>query len=60
MKMNPTILLTAAVVAIYLGLAGTLQAVPPPPNLPDSGSTGILMGAAICGIILLKRKQKFW
>jgi hypothetical protein len=60
MKKNPTILISAAAAAVYLGLAGALQAVPPPPSAPDINSTGILLGAAICGIVFLKRKQKYW
>jgi hypothetical protein len=58
MKMNSPILITAAAFAIYLGLAGSLQAVPPPPSVPDSGSTGILLGATICVLAFLKLKVK--
>ena len=59
MKKNSKILIIAAVAAVYLGLAGSLQAVPPfPPNVPDGGSTGLMLGAALGGLGLLKWKLK--
>jgi hypothetical protein len=58
MKKNSSIIITAAVVAIYFGLTGSLQAVPPPPNVPDGGSTGLMLAAAISGIGFLKWKLK--
>jgi hypothetical protein len=54
MKRNLSILIIVA--AVYLGLAGNLQAAPPPPNIPDGGSTGLLLGAALGGLGLLKWK----
>ena len=59
MKKNSLILIRAVVAAVYLSLTGSLQAVPPPPiTVPDSGATGILLGAAICGLVFLKWKLK--
>ena len=58
MKKNPTIHIAAAIAAIYLGLAGTLQAIPPPPTTPDASSTGIVLGAVVSGLVLLKWKLK--
>jgi len=59
MKKN-SIILSAAVAAVYFALAGRLQAIPPPPTVPDSGSTGILLGVVISGLFLLKCKLKLW
>ena len=57
MKMNSSIFIIAAVAAVYFGLTGSLQAVPPPPvNVPDGGSTVFLIGAALSGICFLKWK----
>jgi hypothetical protein len=58
MKTKSTILISAAVAAVYLGLAGSVQASPPPPTVPDSGSTGLLLGAVFSGLVLLKWKLK--
>jgi hypothetical protein len=59
MKKHSSILISAAVAAIYFGLVGSLQAVPPPPPpVPDGGSTGLMLVAAISGIGFLKWKLK--
>jgi hypothetical protein len=61
MKKNSSIFVTVAIAAIYFGLTGSLQAVPPPPpppNVPDGGSTGLMLGAALSGLGFLKWKLK--
>lgn len=60
MKQNSAVFISVAVAAIFLGLAGNLQAVPPPPSqsVPDAGSTGLMLAAAISGIGFLKWKLK--
>lgn len=59
MKKNSSIINFLAVAAVFLGLAGSLQAVPPPPeSVPDGGSTGLLLGAALSGLAFLKWKLK--
>jgi hypothetical protein len=57
MKMNSTLFVSAVVAAICLGLASTAQAVPAPP-VPDSGSTGLLLGGVASGLMFLKWKLK--
>lgn len=58
MKKHSSIFISVAVAVFYFGLAGSLQAVPPPPNVPDGGSTGLMLVAAISGIGFLKWKLK--
>ena len=59
MKNNSLIQISAVVAAVYWGLTVNLQAVPPPPvSVPDSGATGMLLGAAVCGLVFLKWKLK--
>jgi len=62
MKKHSTILTCAAVAVVYLGMAGSLQAVPPPPptHVPDAGSTVMLLGAVLSGLVVLKWKLKRW
>ena len=60
MKKHSSIFISAAVAAIYFGLVGSLQAVPPAPvNVPDAASTGLLLGAALAGIGFLKWKLNY-
>jgi hypothetical protein len=57
MKKNSPIFIFAAVAAVYFGLTGSLQAVPPAPvNIPDGGSTVLMIGTALGGICFLKWK----
>ena len=61
MKKYSTILTCAAVAVVYFGMAGSLQAVPPPPtHVPDGGSTVMLLGAVLSGLVVLKWKLKRW
>ena len=60
MKRHSPVFISVAVAAVFLGMAGNLQAVPPPPpqTVPDAGSTGFMLVAAISGIGFLKWKLK--
>jgi hypothetical protein len=58
MKKKSSIFICVAVAAIYFGLTGTVQAVPPPPTVPDGGSSGLMLLAAVSGIGFLKWKLK--
>ena len=58
-KPKSAILLWVAVAAIFYGLVGSLQAVPPPPStVPDSGSTGILLVLTLGGLSWLRAKKR--
>lgn len=59
MKTNSQLLSGLAAAAIYLASAGNSQALPPPPiDVPDAGSTGMLAGVAIFGLLFLARMLK--
>jgi hypothetical protein len=59
MKKNSSVFISLVVAAVYFGFVGSLQAVPPPPSVPDGGSTGLMLAVAISGIGFLKWKLKF-
>ena len=42
-------------VALYVALTISAAAVPPPPNVPDIGSTALLLTAACFGIAATRR-----
>jgi len=56
MKSNSFIYITGAAAAIYFCLSGSVSAVPTPPtvNVPDGGSTVLLLGAVLGGISFLR------
>ncbi len=58
MKKNSSMFISLVFAAVYFGLVGSLQAVPPPPNVADGGSTGLMLAVVISGIGFLKWKLK--
>ena len=48
--------ISVAFTTVFLGLAESAQAVPPvpPANVPDLGSTGLMLVASLIGIAFLK------
>ena len=57
MKKHPTLLITTAIATVYFGLTGSLLAVPTPPaNVPDGGSTGLMLSAVLGGLGFLRWK----
>ena len=56
MKNSSFSFIIAAVAAIYFCLSGSVSAVPTPPtvNVPDGGSTVLLLGAVLGGISFVR------
>jgi len=57
MKINSPILASLAAAAVCLASAGSLHALPII-NVPETGSTGLLAGVAICGLLFVGRMLK--
>ena len=46
--------LTLAVAGVLSALTQTAMATPPPPSVPDVGSSGLLLGVSLAGIAAVR------
>lgn len=52
--MNKLTTLTLAVAGILLALSHAATATPPPPSVPDAGSSGLLLGVSLAGVAAVR------
>ncbi len=53
--MKKIIVNSAIVLGVIMAFSQTAAALPPPPNVPDAGSTALLLTGSLAGIELARR-----